>query len=295
VISAVAEAESGSWRRDPEAAIRRLATAYARLAQIVAPATPTGVMTLEQEVSPGLLGMLGPVRLVRWLVAAAIVSLAAFVLVGVSPLINETSARSDLFMLSGPQALLALVFRLSAAAIGAAFAALFLVSRHIEEGSYDPADDANYVIRFVLGLISGLILTELVPLGEAADGGGLTLRRPLLALIGGFSVIVVHRVLDRLVVTVETLVQGDAREIAAMREQSLRTRALEQEARSRLEAAARLLPLQTELAQGASGETTRARVQGIIDDLLSEAGQAGLGAPPLIRPGEVPARDARGA
>ena len=67
-------------------------------------------------------------------------------------------------------------------------------------------------MRFIHGLIAGIVLPELIPVQ-----GDQALSRPLLALLGGFSASVVYRLLSRLVDTLESLFQGDPREFLAER------------------------------------------------------------------------------
>lgn len=62
---------------------------------------------------------------------------------------------------------------------------------------------SSYWTRFVLGLIAGLVLSELVPIGGE---GWKELTKPTLAILGGFSVDIVHKVLARIVNTVEILI-----------------------------------------------------------------------------------------
>lgn len=249
-------------------AVRRLAAAHDRLAQIVAPATPEGILLLDGQRAGGFASFLGPVRLVRSMMAAAIVCLLLFVGIGLSPEINMLSERSDLFDLSGRQALLAELFRLSAAGLGAAFAALFQANRYIVEGSFDPRYEPSYWIRFGLGLMAGLILTELVPLDPAPGTEPARIGKPLVALLGGFSAILVYRILQRLVTTVEALVRGDAGDILAARNAAADARLAEQRVRSRFETAARLIPLQQQLLDGSPSEEVRTKLLRILDDLL---------------------------
>ena len=89
--------------------------------------------------------------------------------------------------------------------------ALFTAYRYISEGTYDPKYESTYWLRFILGLMAGLLLPALIPIGGQA--GDSTLTKPLLALLGGFSAAMLYRVLERLVNTVESLVQADSREL----------------------------------------------------------------------------------
>lgn len=137
----------------------------------------------------------------------------------------------------------------------------------IVEGSFDPRYEPSYWIRFGLGLIAGLILTELVPFVPAADGEPARFAKPLLALLGGFSAVLVYRILERLVTTVDGLVRGDTRDILAARNSAAEARLAEQSARSRFATAARLIPLQQQLVDGSSSEEVGTRLARILDKL----------------------------
>ncbi len=173
------------------------------------------------------------------------------------------------------------MFLLAAAGLGASFAALFLVNRYIAEASYDPKFEASYWIKFALGLISGIILAQLVPIGEmtveagAPETGIGRLAKPVLALLGGFSSALVYRILNRMVAAVETLVRGETREIVAAQELAAKARLAEHDARSRMETISRLVALQQQLADGAPTESLKERISEILSDVMDADLSAG--------------------
>jgi hypothetical protein len=236
----------------PAETVRRLVQTHDQLAQLVTPATPRTLLLLQTEAQhASFWRFLGPVRLVRHMVLLAALSLVAFVLTALSPRVNTASG--DIFTSSGLSLLVNEVFLLSAAGVGAAFAALFTANRYISNGTYDPKYESSYWIRFILGLIAGMVLAVLVPI----DTGSRSFERPLLALLGGFSASVVYRILQRLVDTLESLVQGDARDVAAVRESVLRAQAEEQRMQDRLRLSSSLLELREQLGQAGLSEDTR--------------------------------------
>lgn len=182
-------------------AVDQLVRAHAYLARAVAPALPQTLVLFEHERRHARFATaFGPVKLVRQLMAASTLFLCTFVATSLSPAVNAESG--DLFTTSGTDLLLNEAFFLSAAGIGASFAALFQVNRFVAKGTYDPKYDTSYWTRFILGLIAGMVLAELVPV----EG---SFSRPLLALVGGFSASVVYRVLTRIVETLESFVSGE--------------------------------------------------------------------------------------
>lgn len=99
---------------------------------------------------------------------------------------------------------------LFAAGLGASFYGLINAMPHIKERTFDPDHTGYYVLRFVLGLVAGVVLAVI---GEAAlegsDGDLAERLSPgLLALLGGFSAEAVEKVLNRLVEVLTAAVQG---------------------------------------------------------------------------------------
>lgn len=127
-------------------------------------------------------------------------------------------------------------FLLSAAALGASFSALFKANSYVKDASFEPRYITTYWIRFVLGVIAGFILAMMIPLdnfvqatgtvantaepnmGAFAFGGML---HPLLALLGGYSASLVYRILDRLVIGLETIFKGSVDEQAKSYKQNI--------------------------------------------------------------------------
>jgi hypothetical protein len=152
---------------------------------------------------------------------------------------------------------------MSAAGIGAGFAALFRVNRYVANGTYDPKYESSYWVRFVLGITAGIVLSSLVPITQ--DQSGFT--RPLLCLLGGFSASVVYRIMSRLVDTLESLVQGDPRELGLARNQVTRAEMAMRQANEQLRFGAALLRVREEVEKEALPADTKAAIRGIIEEL----------------------------
>ncbi len=253
-----------------EATVRRMAEVHHQLAKLIAPATPRTILLLSRERKNARLSFLGPVRLVRQMMLVSIISLTTFVLTALSPLVNDSSG--DIFRSSGWELFLNEVFLLSAAAIGAAFGALFQANRYIATGTYDPKFEASYWVRFVLGLIAGIVLPALIPVE-----GGHSLSKPLLALLGGFSASVVYRIMSRLVDTLESLVEGDARDALDAQQEVLRAQLAEQRMQDQLRLAGIVVKLRDQLNTGTGTDDLRTAVTRLLDELA-----------PFARPGGDP-------
>jgi hypothetical protein len=126
--------------------------------------------------------------------------------------LKEQAVRSDVF----DQVLLNLRI-LFAAALGAAFYSLYTANSYIIKRTFDRAFTTHYVVRFVLGVVSGCLLAHFNKLfiGVRLDNTALgSLALPALALLGGYSAEAVYALLTRVVDTMTTLVKGSGKEQA---------------------------------------------------------------------------------
>lgn len=248
--------------------IKKLSAMHERLTQIVTPASPTSIELFEQETANGnWRKFLGPVPVVRRMMALAGFFLVCNIIFSLSPEVGHQSS-ADMFSTSGMPLLLNELFLLCSAGLGATFAALFQVNRFIVTCTYDPKYEPSYWIKFVLGLIAGFMLSEMLDVdatGSAAAAGNLT--RPVLAMLGGFSATVVYRILTRLTETVESLFQGNAKELLAAKEQAAKTRLMQQMNEDRLKLAAGLIDMQKLIATGATGEL-KEKLDKVVSDLI---------------------------
>ncbi len=174
-----------------------LMAAHAALSKIVAPATPRSLEATEP--APGRLGFLRRPPLIMWMIIIALASAIGFV------------ATSILYPPSGkdPSAGETLNWCF-AAALGAVFYVLFTAHGYVKDRTFDPRYNAVYLIRFVLGVLSGLILA--IVAGSRLLSSNTTVANlgpPVIALLGGFSTEAVYQILQRLVEILLAAVRGD--------------------------------------------------------------------------------------
>ncbi len=247
--------------------VRQLAGVHERLTQIVAPASPTTIQLFEKElVQAGYWNFLGPVPLVRRLMGLAGIFLLFILVISISPEVNDGKG-TGLFEAAGWPLLMNELFLLCAAGLGATFAALFQLNPYITNGTFDPKYEPGYWIKFVLGLIAGFMLSELIEFRSTPDTTGGDLGRPVLAMVGGFSATVVYRILSKLTETVESLFQGSFKETLAVRDQMAQARALQQLNQDRLKLAAGLIEIQKLAAAGAS-DAVRQKLDQTLANLI---------------------------
>ncbi|MBU0595513.1 hypothetical protein KJ567_02360 [Candidatus Bipolaricaulota bacterium] len=246
--------------------LSRIHQAFAR---IVHPATPRAILLLKQERRRAwFIRLLGPVSLIRGLVIAAVISVALWIGLSLTQAADGTVNWTCDY---GIKLLIEELHLLAAAGVGAAFAGLFQASRFVTRGLYDPKYASSYWVRFVLGIVAGMILALLIPIQSEALGD---MGAPVLAMLGGFSVAVVYRILKRLVSTVEALIGGDldARANAAIEtEQARMSEAL---GRDRIRLGGALLKVQGQLGR-IENEEARKLLETLISDLLGTPSAGG--------------------
>jgi hypothetical protein len=286
VPTALVEAVETARTAPASSDLAALAGAHERLAKIVAPATPRALVLFAEEdhEQKGLLRLPGPVRLVRRMALAALISVGLFIASSLSH--SVTHGSGDVLDSWGWALLVNELFWLASAGVGASFAMLFQVNEFIVDRSYDPKYESSYWIKFLIGVIAGFILVALIPLdgleGEAGTASSAqSLARPTLAMLGGFSASAVYRILTRLMNTVESLFRADPREEAALREQASSARAAEDAAAARLGVASRLVELRQQIAAGAAPED--------VSRLIAEMVTAMVPTEPTASPAPAPA------
>lgn len=204
-----------------------------QLSELVAPAKPETIVLMDNETQKGSVFLfLGRVPLIRRMMLIAILSLVSLITLSLSSIINNENMVSSMLDMQGTQLLYVQSLLLSAAAIGASFAALFKANAYVTAGSYDPKYESSYWVRFVVGLISGIILTQLIPVdisevAKAANTGGQTSHAALritMALVGGFSANLVYQILQRIVDTAQSFITPPIQEDPELIKQSMLNR-----------------------------------------------------------------------
>lgn len=263
--------EFGNGKKPQNHTVQRLTQIHIRLAEILAPASPRTVLLLENESrSPRMWSFIGPVGLIRRMMLLAIFFLAAFIALGVSPSVNANSISRGIFESAGIILLLNLLFLLTAAGLGACFAGLFHANRYVADNTYDPKYEASYWVRVVLGLMAGIILAELIPLDFSGSGTVQALGKPVLALLGGFSAAAVYRIISKIVDSLESLVRGNGREIAAAQSQVAKAQYESQLTEHRLALAANLTRIQQKIDSTSDPEELKQELDKVLSSLIPQ-------------------------
>ncbi|WP_437320229.1 hypothetical protein [Sorangium sp. So ce385] len=230
--------------------IARLLEAHEALTHAIAPAHPSAIRALTRR--RGAAGRFLPI--VGSMAAAGVIALVSFIGLSLSEYTNS-SKYGNIFQASGIPLLVNELFYLSAAGLGASFAGLSKIERDLRTGTFDPRYQWAYWTRFMIGIIAGLTLATLLNVGFSPMSGTDAiaseqhLSAAALALLGGFSSSAVHRLLNRMVEAVETLLRGGIEEATAAHEQAFKARLALQELQGRMRMAASLAELQREMSR----------------------------------------------
>lgn len=271
----------------------QLTMAHNTMSGIVAPATPESVLLLKKERdSAGWLKAFGRVGMVRQMSFITLVCILLFLGLFMSDLVDSASINGNILDYAWDKFLLNQLFLLSMAAMGAGFYNLFEAYKYLTEGTFDTKYTSVYWIRFTLGIVSGIMLSQFIfntgtletntandTMNAAQTAGVNIFFKPLLAFLGGFSARVVYRVLSRLVEALETFIDGSAKDILDAREEMARMKLdqalskaqqgfMDQSSIEKMTATIKLMELKEQLASGTIGQP---EVKKIIDQMVKES------------------------
>ena len=201
---------------DAESQMTALATAHYGLTRLIAPAKPGSLLLLvEQRRGHPVWQTFGAVPLVRWMQTIAIFSLMLLLGISLSNRVNYVNMTKGLLNLDGLDLLCVEIFLVAASAVGASLANLRRLDRYISTCTYEMRFESSYWTRLVMGMISGIILSQvvygaLVGSTPNASNSLSAFGQPVLALLGGFSADLVHDILSQFITVFGNLLAGKA-------------------------------------------------------------------------------------
>ena len=180
--------------------VDNLINAHNMLCKNIAPATPKSIeYTVKLRNRDKGKSLFSKLPLVRNLVLLAILFLIAFIATSQSPLVNNESLDLGVMNNRGVSLLFNLGYLASISGLGVVFYLLKNVSSAVRNGTLVPEDSIYYVALVVLGVIAGLIMSEILNL-YTKDADSINLfNKSVLALIGGFSSDAIFTVLQSLI------------------------------------------------------------------------------------------------
>jgi hypothetical protein len=275
-----------------------LTNIHTELSRTVAPATPFTLLFLQTDAenSFGSFRLFGSVPLLRRLLLMAIFCLLimlSFAFIPASPDIIG----NPLFSNEGINLVLAVLFRLAAAGMGASFFALYKAKGYVSNKTFDPDYESTYWTEFFLGLLSGLIFSTLLDGQSSAVGeslntitsgsDGTMLGKIVLALLGGFSSTVVYEFLNKTVQALASIFKADPKKIIDAEVKNIRSNIENSFSKKRQTILSHLSDLQSDIFTGDfSKEGMGDRVRQLIDDLTDSDDQGYL--PSDNKPREKP-------
>jgi hypothetical protein len=251
--------------------ITPLLDTHSLLVRIIEPATPRTILLLDMEQrSNSVFKFLGAVSLIRQLMMASLISLFMFVVLMASPYIDSDKLADDVLTAEGFDQFARLFFYISAAGLGASFAALYQANSYISKGTYDPSYQSSYWIRFSLGIIAGLLLAILIS-EKAVQGGDMLshgVMRPLLALLGGFSADLLYTFLNRMEETFKSLFESSSQNILDAKTIEGKAKLAGLEVDGRMKLAQNLMQVQQQLGATTDPEEVKQQLNDLLHNLI---------------------------
>lgn len=274
---------------------QELMPVYNYLVNLVKPATPGTLVLFEKNrQSTRRFKFLGPLPIVRQFMVLSIFSLVALILVSLSPNVNVHTIQLSMLQGEGVDQMERLAFLLACASVGASFYALFKMNTYINQGTFNMKYSATYWSRYVLGLVAGVLLSELfvvfinpeISEQQLVNKVGLDennilnsanyLLKPILAILGGFSASLVYRILNRLIEAIESIFKGSSAEEIHQVQQQMTMEAHENEQRIKGMATQQILDLKNDLMKNGADESLLGKVDDTLNHLSSASHAANL-------------------
>jgi hypothetical protein len=156
-----------------------------------------------------------------------------------------------------------------AAGTGACFYSLNSAKRFVVSRTFDDKYIPHYYNRIIIGVIAGSILANFIDLSTiTGTGSGKSISQltpSLIALLGGFSSDFVVRLLNRLLAMIQTLIEGDAREIIENKAEQIKLQAETSRIKQNLENITKLKSLMDNSEIKSNKEACKA-----IDELINK-------------------------
>jgi len=180
--------------------------AYNLLVKNVSPATPKSIQFIKQLHSQEKeKSFLYKLPLLRNLIILTLVFLTLFIVTGMSPDVNNDSLDKGIMNNNGLNLLLNIGFLASVSGLGVLFFLLKKVSASVKEATLLPEETISYATQIVLGIVSGLIVSEIISFYEVNPQDINLFNKTILALIGGFSSDSIFSILEGIISKVKSI------------------------------------------------------------------------------------------
>lgn len=264
--------------------LTKLSNIHTELARIVAPATPFTLLFVQTDsVGYGRFQVFGSVPLIRRMLFMTILCL--LILVSFAFLPNGRALIENALLDNKHLDLvLAVLFRLAAAGMGASFFALYKAKKYVANNTFDPSYEATYWTEFILGLMAGLIFSTFLDNQDVGSSFGATLMmgKIAVALLGGFSSTVVYEFLNKTVNALASIFKPDVSAVLETEIKSVKADIENSFAQKKQTVLNHLADLQSDIFSGKfSKDDIGGRVKNMMDDLIDGDNQ---GYTPQVKP-----------
>ncbi|WGD34280.1 hypothetical protein [Olleya sp. YS] len=183
-----------------------LINAHNLLCKNVAPATPKSIEFTKKLHQEGAnKSLLNKLPLVRNLIILGLLFLSIFILTGLSTQVNNDSLDKGIMDNNGLSLLYNLGYLASISGLGVLFFLLKNVSQSVKKGNLLPEESIEYAAQIILGIISGLILSEILSVYITNPDQVNLFNKSVLALIGGFSSDAIFSVLQGVIDRIKSI------------------------------------------------------------------------------------------
>jgi len=183
-----------------------LINAHNLLCENIAPATPKSIEYTKKLHQNGKdKSFFSNLPLVRNLILLALFFLAIFILTGQTEEVNNASLDKGMMANDGMNLILNLGYLASVSGLGVLFSILKRVSASVINGTLIPEETMEYVAQIVLGIIAGLLMSEVIAFYTTDPEAINLFNKSVLALIGGFSSEAIFSILQGLIDRVKAI------------------------------------------------------------------------------------------
>lgn len=183
-----------------------LINAHNLLCKNVAPATPKSIAyTNRIQFNGNSKSIFRQIPLVRNLILLAVFFLIAYIALGQTSAVNNDSLDKGVLNNQGLDLILNLGFLASISGLGVLFHLLKKVSSSVLNSTLVPEETISYASQILLGIISGLILSEIISVYTQDPTEINLFNKSVLALIGGFSSDAIFSILEGLITRLKTI------------------------------------------------------------------------------------------
>lgn len=183
-----------------------LINAHNLLCKNIAPATPKSIeFTKQLNQKDKNRSLFKKLPLLRNLVLLSLFFLVTFIITGISPDVNNNSLDKGIMNNNGVSLLLNIGYLSSIAGLGVLFYLLKNVSYSIKNSTLVPEDTVYYIAMIILGMMAGIIASEIIPFGDTDPNDINLFNKSVLALVGGFSSDAIFSVLQGIIDRIKTI------------------------------------------------------------------------------------------